>query len=237
MSEVITCTGMSNRAFLEKYAMPGRIGLAGGPTIIDKAIGRAQRHLSPEKTWGTWTHAFLFQGTRHDGMHWVVESDLQIHRRHIHLGVQENRIDKMFDESCYTRLAVLDFNLTPDQTQRLLAEALELVATRTRYSIRELMGTLLALRHPSLRSKPNVLERGDSFYCSAFVHHIFRSAGMDLMPGVEVKHTTPQDLWHTIAPHQAYRLIRREPVPTITKLRTHVRARIRKRLGQLKPAN
>ncbi len=33
-------------------------------------------------------HAFLFQGARHDGHHWVIESDLQINRKHIKLGVQ-----------------------------------------------------------------------------------------------------------------------------------------------------
>lgn len=236
MAEVITCDNLSNREFLEKFALPGRIGLAGGPTVIDMAIGRAQRHLSPTGKWGTWTHAFLFQGTRHDGRHWVIESDLQIHRRHIHLGVQENRIDKMYDESSYTRLAVLDFDLTPEQTQRLLSEALELVAGRTRYSIRELIGTLLALRHPSLRTKPNLLERDRSFYCSAFVHHIFRQAGMDLMPGVEVKHTTPQDLWHTIAPHKAFRLQRPEPKPAIVKLQNRVRARIRQGRMMIKPS-
>ena len=104
-------TGLSNREFLERYAQPGRIGLSGGITFIDKAICRAERHLDEREHWGAWSHAFLFQGQRPDGHHWVIESDLQIHRKHIQLGVQENRISKYFDEALYTNLAVLDFGL------------------------------------------------------------------------------------------------------------------------------
>src|SRR4051794_2503045 len=93
-SEVVLVTGLSNREFLERYACVGRIGLSGGVSLIDKAIARAQRHLDKEERWGSWSHAFLFQGQRHDGHQWVIESDLQINRKHIRLGVQENRIAK-----------------------------------------------------------------------------------------------------------------------------------------------
>ncbi len=48
------------------------------------------------------SHAFLFEGLRPDGCHWVIESGLQIHRKHIQLSVQENRIEKYFDEKLYT---------------------------------------------------------------------------------------------------------------------------------------
>ena len=82
--------------------------LAGGTTLIDRAICRAQRHLHPRKRWGMWSHAFLFQGVRADGHHWVMESDLQILRKHIQLGVQENRVAKFHDESMHGSLAVLE---------------------------------------------------------------------------------------------------------------------------------
>jgi len=94
MNEIITVTGLSNPEFLEAYAQPGRVGLSGGVTLIDKAIARAERHLDAERRWSLWSHSFLFQGRRPDGQHWVIESDLQINRRHIRLGVQENRITK-----------------------------------------------------------------------------------------------------------------------------------------------
>ena len=92
--QTVVVTGLSNRAFLELHARPGRIGLSGGVTFIDKAICRAERHLDEQAQWGAWSHAFLFEGLRPDGQHWVIESDLQVHRKHIQLGVQENRSSK-----------------------------------------------------------------------------------------------------------------------------------------------
>ena len=120
---IIYINGLSNREFLERYARPGCIGLSGGITLIDRAICRAQRHLDAGATWGLWSHAFLFQGRRADGHHWVIESDLQVHRKHIQLGVQENRISKYFDEGLYTMLAVLDFGLAESQVALLICEA------------------------------------------------------------------------------------------------------------------
>ena len=111
-NQVVRVTGLSNQEFLERYAQPGRVGLSGGITLIDKAICRAERHIDPDERWGAWSHAFLFEGVRADGHHWVIESDLQFHRKHIQLGVQENRVTKYHDEKFYTTLAVLDFGLT-----------------------------------------------------------------------------------------------------------------------------
>src|SRR5436190_9363560 len=147
-SRTVIVTGVSNSDFLHRYAKPGCIGLSGGMTLIDKAICRAQRHLDVSEKWGLWSHAFLFQGTRLDGHHWVIESDLQIHRKHIQFGVQENRISKYFDERLFMSLAVVDFHLAEPQVACLLREALDLAANRARYSLRELLGTLLALRQP-----------------------------------------------------------------------------------------
>src|SRR6516165_11666086 len=115
-------TGLSNQEFLERYAQAGRIGLCNGATLIDRAICRAQRHLNQDAAWGSWSHAFLFQGQRVDGHHWVIESDLQIHKKHIQFGVQENRISKYFDGHLYQSLAVLDFSLSADQVSNLLSE-------------------------------------------------------------------------------------------------------------------
>src|SRR5262245_28611536 len=85
-NQTVPITGLSNQEFLERYARAGRVGLCGGVTLIDKAICRAQRHLDPEAKWGSWSHVFLFQGERIDGHHWVLESDLQIHHKHIQFG-------------------------------------------------------------------------------------------------------------------------------------------------------
>ena len=209
-NQTVVVSDLSNREFLERYARAGRIGLSGGVTLIDKAICRAQRHLDARHESGAWSHAFLFQGQRVDDHHWVIESDLQIHRKHIQLGVQENRISKYFDEGLYTTLAVLDFGLTEAQTVCVLRGALELAADRARYSLRELFGTLLALRHPELRGRNNLLARNSSMYCSAFVQHLFRQAGLNLTPGIDFKNTTPEDIARAAAAHVSYVL--RRPV-------------------------
>jgi hypothetical protein len=211
---------LSNREFLERYAQAGRIGLSGGVTLIDKAICRAERHLDAQQEWGAWSHAFLFQGRRVDGHHWVIESDLQLHRKHIQLGVQENRVSKYFDEELYTTLAVLDFGLTEAQVVSVLRGALELAADRARYSLRELFGTLLALRHPGLRGRNNLLARKSSMYCSAFVQHLFCQAGLDLAPGVDFKNTTPEDIARAPMAHVTYVLRRPE-----------IRGKVRKRIA------
>ena len=147
MPETIIVEGLTNQEFFERYAAPGRVGLIGGPELINRLIMRAQRHLNEQHTWSLWSHAFLLQGRRHDGHHWVVESDLDIKPKHIRLGVQENRAAKYFDDTKNTSVAIIDFGLTPEQEQRVLAGALELVSEGIRYSLREIAGTLWAMRH------------------------------------------------------------------------------------------
>jgi len=236
MNPIITVTGMTNPEFLREYAQPGRVGLSGGVTVIDKAIARAERHLDDERRWSLWSHSFLFQGRRPDGHHWVIESDLQIDRRHIRLGVQENRVTKYFDDALYTKLAVLDFGLSEEQVATLLREGLELVANRARYSLRELVGTLIALRHPELRGRGNVLAREKSLYCSAFVQFLFRKAGIDLAPGVDAKNTTPEDISRAPIPHVTYLLKRGAGRSKLENLRVRLRRRVRARIRHLKGA-
>jgi hypothetical protein len=226
-------TGLSNQEFLTRYARGGCVGLSGGVTLVDKAICRAERHLHAEARWGVWSHAFLFQGLRADGHHWVIESDLQIQHKHIQLGVQENRITKYFNEQNYTTLAVLDFGLTEAQTRLVIAEGLEMVETRTRYSLRELVGTLIALRRRELRGTENILARDRSVYCSAFVQHLFRKAGVDLAPGVEGKNTTPEDISRTSVPHTMYLLEREVARSALRILGRKIRHRVKARVKLL----
>jgi len=233
-SQTQVITGLTNREFLERFAKPGSVGLSGGVSLVDKAICRAERHLDPRHRWGVWSHAFVFQGLRADGHHWVIESDLQILRKHVQLGVQENRIGKYDDENLYTNLAVLDFGLSDQQVTTVLAAGLEMVASHTRYSLRELVGTLIALKQPELRRGENVLARECSLFCSAFVQRLFRQAGLDLTPGVDDKHTTPEDLSRTSVPHVTYLLQRVTARSKLGELRTRVRRRLGARVRMLK---
>jgi hypothetical protein len=223
-NELIAVEGLSNREFLERYARAGRVGLCGGVTLIDKAIARATVSNENE-TLSPWSHAFVFQGQRLDGHHWVIESDLQINRKHIRLGAQENRISKYFDADFYTTLAVLDFDLPEPIVASLMTEGLELVASRVQYSVRELVGTLIALKRPELRAQENVLAREKSMYCSAFVQHVFRIHG---------KNTTPDDISRTLVPHVAY-VLKRDPAPNkLKQLRGKVHRRVHARIEKLK---
>ena len=140
-------------------------------------------------------------------------------------------MSKYHDEGYYTALAVLDFGLSDNQVTQLLTEALELVATRTQYSVTELFGTLIALRLAKLREKENLLARDRSLFCSAFVQHLFRKAGVDLTPGVAIKNTTPEDLSRCSLPHTTWLLVREaapSPLAKATaKVKRHVGARLR----------
>ena len=230
--KTIIVTGISNQEFIERYAAPGRVGLCGGITRVDVAIRAAQRHLHAERRWSNWSHAFLFEGRRIDGQHWVLESDLQILRKNIQLGAQENRAEKYFDEKMFPTLAILDFGLDETQAATLLCEGLELVANRERYSLRELLGTLAVLKNPELRAQENRLAQERSVYCSAFVKRLFERLQIDLVPGVAGKNTAPEDIANSPLPHTRYLLIREMPelktVALAKKIKTGVRARLAK---------
>lgn len=212
MPEIIRVAGLTNAEFFERHAAPGRIGLVGGSELSNRLILRAQRHLHPGRAWGRFSHAFLFQGRRADGHHWIVESDLDIRKKHIRLGVQENRVAKYHGDEAYPFVAILDFGLTPAQEGSVLAAALEQVVAGTRYSLREIVGTLWALRHPEWRPRANLLARERAFYCSAFVAHALAAAGVKLAPGIDEKNTAPEHIAHTAAPHTQWQL-RREALP------------------------
>jgi len=102
----------------------------------------------------------------------------------------------------------LDFGLTEAQSQMILSEGLRMVALRAVYSLRELIGTAIALRHPRFRSHHNHLARRKSMYCSGFVQYVFARGGIDLAPGVHASHGTPEDISRTPVAHTTYFLER-----------------------------
>ncbi|MEO8377467.1 MAG: hypothetical protein ABI579_07325 [Candidatus Sumerlaeota bacterium] len=210
-SEIIT--GLTNQEFLDRYARPGMIGLAGGGSISSKLIARAQRHIDEDHIWSKWSHAFLLEGTRADNHHWVVESDLHLQHKRIRLGVQENRLRKYYDQDYYATIALLDFNLTEEQFRRVLTRALDFVADNTQYSMREIVGLVLGLRHPSLRKRDNLFSQSTSFFCSAFVSHLFREAGLPVSDSLTDKHVTPEDIFRSLAPHSTI-ILERAITPT-----------------------
>ena len=83
-----------------------------------------------------------------------------------------------------------------------------MVALHAVYSLRELLGTAFALRHPSFRSRRNRLARKKSMYCSGFVQYAFTRAGIELAPDIHASHGTPEDISRTPVPHATYLLER-----------------------------
>lgn len=203
-SKLIQVSHLGNQEFINKYAAPGLVGLVGGAAFIDRSIRKVQGAVFKKKEASQWSHAFIFSGKRADGHNWVLESDLEIHRKQIRIGVQENRASKYFDAKIYPNLAILDFGLTKEKTQLVLAEGLELLAGLTTYSLRELLGTLLTAKRPVLRSKENFLAREGSLYCSAMVQHCYAKAEIIFKSGVSIKNTTPEDIAITSVPHTLY---------------------------------
>lgn len=184
--------------FLETYASAGRVGLVGGVTWIDKVIQTATRRLTG-KGGNRWSHAWICQGRRRDGHHWVIESDLDAGSKHRRLGVQENRIGKFANPKECPHLAILDFGLSPDQVQRVMFEALELVANQATYSMLEIIGTAVAVNISRDRKRKNLLKHERSLYCSGMVQYVFYKAGVDLIPGVHPSLGTPVEL--AASPH------------------------------------
>ncbi len=227
MNQLVSVPELSNREFLERYAKPGCIGLSGGDGLSNRLIRRAQRHICDDQ-WSNWSHAFIFGERRSDGHIWIIESDMEARGKHIRLGVQENRLTKYFNDEYYANLAVLDLHLSEEKVSALIQTSLDFVADATRYSVRELFGTILALRHKSLREKENLLAREKSMYCSAFVQHVFCKIGVELCSGVSMKNSTPEDVFKTAIPHTTYILDRQLRGSRLKEIKTRLRQRFKK---------
>ena len=63
-------------------------------------------------------------------------------------------------------------------------------------------------------------------YCSALVQYLFRKAGLDLAPGVDLKNTTPEDIARTAVPHVTYLLQREVARSKLMEMKTRLRRRV-----------
>jgi hypothetical protein len=201
---------VSNQEFLEKYASEALVGLVGSSAPIDKAIRKAQKKITANKKSALFSHAFLISEKRVDGHWWVIESDLDIGKKQTRLGVQENRLDKYFSDELFPNIAILDFGLDKDKAQLVLKEALDVVANKAGYSLREIFGVLLSFDSGEKRKEENILAQENSFICSTFVQHCYMKAGMQFNPAVSLKNTTPEDIYTTALDHVKLKLIRQE---------------------------
>lgn len=214
-TDVVIVENLSNLEFFDRFAERGRVGLVGGPDLIERAIRRAQRRQRADRSWSDYGHVFLLQGRRVDGWHWVIESDIDLHRERAQIGVQENRVDKYESVDAYPNVAILDFRVAPADADRMLALGLDLLARRTQYSLREVLSAYLGLKRPDRRDKAPRLAQDRAMFCSAFVQRLYLEIGVDFALDVDTKLTTPEDIAQTPVPHVAYVL--RRPAPAASK--------------------
>jgi len=200
---------VTNEDFFNRFASPASIGLVGGTAFIDKTIIKAQKKITPDKKPALFSHAFLIGEKRMDDKWWVIESDLEFHRKQIKLGVQENRLDKYFDENLFPNVAILDFKLAPTEKKSIINEGLELVSGRAKYSLREILGVFLSFTKET-RNTNNPFAQENSFICSALVQHCYSKANICFNNEVSLKHITPFDIYSTKLEHAAHKILREE---------------------------
>ncbi|MGZ3920211.1 MAG: hypothetical protein ACXVNM_07310 [Bacteroidia bacterium] len=198
---------MSNEEFFNAHAKSGAVCLVGGTHFIDRGIKKAQKKLTSTKQDSHFSHAFILSEKRIDGKWWLIESDLEIHSKQVKLGVQENRVDKYFDEKLFPNVAILNFNLSREATKTILTEGLNLVAGRGKYSLREILGVLLSFTTQN-RSAENILAQENSFFCSALVQHCYKQVNVLFNENVSLKHLTPEDIFNTSRNHSIEKIIR-----------------------------
>ena len=168
------------------------------------AIREAQRPITLDGKASLWSHSFLFGELRLDRRGpgatksrspYLFESDLKINliKPQIRNGAQEN----WFGKWCTVKVenaAVIDFILSEDEKNDVLAAALQRVDEQVLYPIQELLGTWwsIIMNHQWL---PNPVDDPHAMYCSSFVRHCYKEAGRDCIgPEVSLSNTTPEHI-------------------------------------------
>ncbi|OGP64270.1 MAG: hypothetical protein A2169_06400 [Deltaproteobacteria bacterium RBG_13_47_9] len=190
--------------FFTSYNKPGIIGIIGTKGTIGMAIREAQKAVTTDGQTSLWSHCFLFGELRYDRRGaggarskspYLFESDLKINvfKSQLRNGAQENWIGKYCREKV-ENAAVIDFGLSKDRCDDILATALQLVDEQVLYPIHELLGTWWAIITKK-QWLPNPLNDPHAMYCSAFVRHCYREAGVDFLGDkISVSNTTPEDI-------------------------------------------
>ncbi len=186
---------MTNKEFFKEFAKPATIGLVGGTALIDKSIRKAQKLITPNKLESYWSHALIVNGIRQDNQIWIIESDLEFHTKQINLGVQENRISKYYNENEYPNVAILNFDLSNKQIDNVIGQALNLVALKTQYSIREVFGVLYNTFLNYSRLNENKFKQKNSLFCSAFVQNCYNEINFTLNSNVNTSQLAPHDIY------------------------------------------
>ncbi len=183
---------------------PGIIGIVGAKGMIGMAIREAQKVVTTDGKASLWSHCFILGDLRFDRRGaggtkskspYLFESDLKVNlfKAQLRNGAQENWIGKWCREEV-ENAAVIDFRLSEDQKDNILATALQLVDEQVLYPIHELLGTWWAIITKK-QWLPNPFDDSHAMYCSAFTRYCYKEAGKDFIgPNISVSNTTPEDI-------------------------------------------
>jgi hypothetical protein len=190
--------------FFTKDYKPGIIGIVGTKGTIGMAIREAQKAMTKNGKASLWSHCFIFGDLRLDRRGaggtkskspYIFESDLKINlfKSQLRNGAQENWIGKWCRENV-ENAAMIDFGLSEDQRDNILATALQLIDEQVLYPIQELLGTWWAIITKK-QWLENPLDDPHAMYCSAFVRYCYKEAGEDFIgPEISVSNTTPEGI-------------------------------------------
>jgi hypothetical protein len=183
---------------------PGIIGIVGTKGTIGMAIREAQKAVTTDGRASLWSHCFILGDLRFDRRGtggtkskspYIFESDLHIDlfKSQLRNGAQENWIGKHCREKV-ENAAVIDFGISEDQRDNILAIALQLVDEQVLYPIHELLGTWWAIITKK-QWLENPVNDPHAMYCSAFTRYCYKEAGKDFIgPEVSVSNTTAEDI-------------------------------------------
>ncbi len=190
--------------FFTDHYKPGIIGLVGTNGTIGMAIREAQSAVTVDGKPSLWSHCFIFGDLRLDRRGtggtmskspYLFESDLHVDlfKPQLRNGAQENWIGKHCREKV-ENAAVIDFGLSENQRDDILATALQLVDEQVLYPIHELLGTWWAIITKK-QWLPNPVDDPHAMYCSAFTRYCYKEAGKDFLGNeISVSNTTPEDI-------------------------------------------
>jgi hypothetical protein len=193
--------------FFTKNFKPRLIGLVGTKDTIGLAIRKAQRSVTADGKASLWSHCFVFGELRFDRRGtegtkskspYIFESDLNINlfKPQIRNGAQENWIGKWSKEKV-ENAAVIDFGLSDNEKENILATSLQLVDEQVLYPIQELLGTWWSIIMKK-QWLPNPLDDPHAMYCSAFVRYCYKEAERDFLDNtISISNTTPEDIART----------------------------------------
>jgi hypothetical protein len=183
---------------------PGIIGIVGTNDMTGWAIREAEKALTTDGKASLWSHCFILGDLRFDRRGasgskskspYIFESDLHVDffGPQLRNGAQESWVGKWCKEKVINA-AVIDFGLSEDEKDNILATALQLVDEQVAYPIHELFGTWWAIITKK-QWLDNLVDDPHAMYCSAFTRYCYKEAGKDFIgPNISVSNTTPEDI-------------------------------------------